>query len=111
MRIARDETFGPIAPILAVRDAQQAIAVANDSDYGLSAGVFAANEQQALAVADQLDSGMVHVNDASVYDEPHCPFGGCKASGLGRHGGQPAVYEFTETRWTGIQSSSRGYPI
>jgi acyl-CoA reductase-like NAD-dependent aldehyde dehydrogenase len=111
MRITRDETFGPIAPILTVRDAKQAIEVANDSEYGLSAGVFAANEQQGLAVARRLDSGMVHVNDASVYDEPHCPFGGCKASGLGRHDGQPGVYEFTETRWIGIQRGARGYPI
>ncbi len=111
MRIARDETFGPIAPILVVRDADEAVKVANDSEYGLSAGVFAATEQQALEVARRLDSGMAHVNDSSVYDEPSCPFGGCKASGVGRHGGQLAVYEFTETRWIGVQRGGRGYPI
>ncbi len=111
MRVFRDETFGPVAPIIAARDAAHAVELANDSDYGLAAGVFAKNEQAGLAVAGRLESGMVHVNDSSVYDEPHCPFGGAKSSGFGRHGGQPAVYEFTETRWIGIQRIPRGYPI
>lgn len=111
MRIAREETFGPVAPILAVRDADEAVEVANDSEYGLSAGIFAATEQQALEIAHRLDSGMVHVNDSSVYDEPSCPFGGCKASGVGRHGGRLAIDEFTETRWIGVQHTARTYPI
>jgi aldehyde dehydrogenase (NAD+) len=94
-----------------VRDADEAVEVANDSEYGLSAGIFAATEQQALEIAHRLDSGMVHVNDSSVYDEPSCPFGGCKASGVGRHGGRLAIDEFTETRWIGVQHTARTYPI
>lgn len=111
MRIAREETFGPVAPIIEARDVDHAVELANDSDYGLSAGIFARTEEQALAVARRLDSGMAHVNEASVHDEPHCPFGGTKASGLGRHGGQAGVYEFTETKWIGLQRGSHPYPI
>jgi acyl-CoA reductase-like NAD-dependent aldehyde dehydrogenase len=111
MRIARDETFGPVAPILAARDIDHAVELANDSEYGLSAGIFAGSDDLALVVARRLESGMAHINEASVYDEPHCPFGGTKASGLGRHGGQAGVYEFTESRWLGIQRGSHPYPI
>jgi len=85
--------------------------VANDSEYGLSAGVITKDEEKGLYVARNLESGMVHINDASVYDEPHMPFGGVKASGIGRHGGKASIEAFTELRWLSLERGGRHYPF
>jgi acyl-CoA reductase-like NAD-dependent aldehyde dehydrogenase len=111
MDVARQETFGPVAPVLAVADAEEAIRIANDSEYGLSAGIFTADVEKGLAYARRIESGMAHVNDSSLHDEPHCPFGGVKASGMGRHGHAGALHEFTELRWLSVQETPRQYPI
>src|SRR5690606_32820315 len=76
MKVWREETFGPVAPIVTVDDEDQAVELANDSEYGLSAGVITRNEERGLAIARRLHTGMAHVNDSSVHDEPHVPFGG-----------------------------------
>jgi aldehyde dehydrogenase (NAD+) len=110
MSVYSDETFGPVAPIVTVRDVDEAIAVANDSEYGLSAGIITADEEKGLEIARRLETGMAHVNDSSVNDEPHVPFGGVKSSGLGRHGGRAAVDAFTETRWLTLERGGRHYP-
>lgn len=110
MRVFREETFGPVAGIVRVESIEQAIDIANDSEYGLSAGVITQDEKKGLAVARQLQTGMVHVNDCSVFDEPHIPFGGVKNSGLGRHGGRAAIDTFTETRWVTLERGGRNYP-
>jgi aldehyde dehydrogenase (NAD+) len=110
MRVFREETFGPVAPIITVEDEEEAIEVANDSDYGLSAGIITRDEERGLRVARQLETGIAHVNDSSVNDEPHVPFGGMKSSGIGRHGGKASIELFTETRWITLERGGRHYP-
>ena len=109
MNIAREETFGPVAPIITVEDADEAVRVANDSRFGLSAGVITGDFQKGLDVAERLESGMVHINDSTIHDEPQVPFGGMKESGYGRHGGRAAIEEFTELRWISVQRTPRQY--
>jgi len=111
MAIYHAETFAPLVALIEVDGEEQAVEVANDSDYGLSAAVFSADVEHALAVAGRVQSGICHVNDASVHDEPQMPFGGVKASGWGRFGGSAAVEEFTELRWITTQGEPREYPI
>lgn len=110
MRVFREETFGPVAPLVVVDSVEEAIEVANDSDYGLSAGIMTRNEERGLAVARQLKTGMAHINDSSVNDEPHVPFGGVGASGVGRHGGRAGIDQFTELRWITLERGGRHYP-
>jgi vanillin dehydrogenase len=110
MRVFREETFGPVAPIIRVKSEEEAIAVANDSEYGLSAGIITSNEERGLRVARRLETGIAHVNDSSVNDEPHVPFGGVKSSGIGRHGGKASIDLFTETRWITLERGGRHYP-
>ena len=110
MSVYREETFGPVAPLVIVKSDEEAIAVANDTDYGLSAGIITRDEQRGLAIAQRLDTGMAHVNCSSVNDEPWIPFGGAKNSGLGRHGGSGSVQAFTETRWITSERGGRLYP-
>lgn len=110
MKVFREETFGPVAPLIVVDSEEEAIEVANDSDYGLSAGIITSNEERGLSVARQIHTGMAHINDCSVHDEPHAPFGGIGASGVGRHGGRPGIDQFTELRWITLERGQRHYP-
>jgi acyl-CoA reductase-like NAD-dependent aldehyde dehydrogenase len=110
MRIYHEESFGPVVSIVEVDDVEEAVRVANDTEYGLSASVFG-SEDAASEVARRLETGMCHINDTTVHDEPQAPFGGVKASGWGRFGGQAAVEEFTELRWITVQDEPREYPI
>ena len=110
MLVYRDETFGPLVPVIPFRTDDEAIAINNDTEYGLSAGIFTRDEARALAIARRLETGMCHVNCSSVNDEPHVPFGGSKASGLGRHGGRWSIETFTETRWITLDRGGRPYP-
>jgi vanillin dehydrogenase len=111
MRIYGEESFGPVVSIVEVDGVDEAVRVANDTEYGLSSAVFSRDVDAALAVADRLETGMCHVNDTTVHDEPQMPFGGVKASGWGRFGGQAALEEFTELRWITVQDEAREYPI
>lgn len=110
MQVYKEETFGPVAPIITVNGVDEAIKVANDSEYGLSAGIITRDEEKGLDVAYRLQTGMAHVNDSSVNDEPHVPFGGVKNSGVGRHGGKASVDTFTELRWLTLERGGRHYP-
>lgn len=110
MDVYRDETFGPVVPVIPFASDEEAIQLANDSEYGLSAGVMTRDEQRALSIARRLETGMCHVNCSSVNDEPHVPFGGSKASGVGRHGGRWATETFTETRWITLDRGGRPFP-
>ena len=107
---AKFETFGPVVAVEVVDSAEQAIARANATPYGLSAGILTSDTDRGFQLAQQLDSGIVHVNDQSVGDEPQMPFGGVKDSGWGRFGGQAVIDEFTELRWVTVQSGS-GHPF
>ncbi len=111
MRIYGEESFGPVVSIVEVDGAEEAVRVANDTDYGLSSAVFGGDVEAALDVARQLETGMCHVNDTTVHDEPQMPFGGVKDSGWGRFGGRAALEEFTELRWITVQDEPREYPI
>jgi acyl-CoA reductase-like NAD-dependent aldehyde dehydrogenase len=110
MRLFTDQTFGPVAPIVTVEDAEEAIAVANNSKYGLSSGIITRDFTRALDMALRLETGMVHIGDQTVNDEPQGPFGGVKGSGYGRFGGQAALDEFTELRWINVQRTPRTFP-
>jgi aldehyde dehydrogenase (NAD+) len=91
MKLMREETFGPIAPVI-------------------SAGIITRNDERGLAIARRLNTGMAHINDSSVNDEPHVPFGGVRWSGLGRHGGKAGIDQFTEMRWITLERGGRHYP-
>ena len=110
MRVFREQTFGPVAPVVVVKDRDEALAVANNSDYGLSAGIITNDFTRALDMALRLETGMVHIGDQTVNDEPQAPFGGVKGSGYGRCGGQAALDEFTELRWINVQTRPRTFP-
>ncbi len=111
MTISCEETFGPVVSILEVDSLEEAVKVANDTPYGLSAGVFTQDLEKGLWVAERIQSGMVHINDSSVHDEPQMPFGGVGDSGYGRLGGRAALEEFTELRWISFQRTPRHYPF
>src|SRR6204780_1091137 len=111
MQIFREESFGPSVSITRFKTVEEAITLANDTEYGLSSAVFGRDIARALEVAKRIDSGMCHVNGPTVHDEVQMPFGGVKASGYGRFGGQAAVNEFTELRWITIQTTPRNYPF
>jgi aldehyde dehydrogenase (NAD+) len=106
-----EETFGPVVSIIEVENAEEAVAVANDTMYGLSAAVFTGDLAKGLAIAERIESGIVHINDQTVGDEPQVPFGGVKDSGWGRFGGKAALEEFTELRWISAQLTPRQYPF
>jgi acyl-CoA reductase-like NAD-dependent aldehyde dehydrogenase len=109
--LARVETFGPLATVEVVDGAEEAVARANDTAYGLAAGILTGDPDRGLALADRLQAGIVHVNDQPVGDEPQMPFGGVKDSGFGRFGGQAVVDEFTELRWVTVQSGTHPFPF
>jgi acyl-CoA reductase-like NAD-dependent aldehyde dehydrogenase len=110
MRIYKEESFGPVKSIIRVNGDDEAVRVANDTEYGLSSAVFSENIQRALAVAKRIQAGICHINGPTVNDEPQMPFGGTKDSGYGRFGGTAAIAEFTELRWITIESHQH-YPF
>lgn len=110
MKVWQDETFGPVVVVVPFSTDDEAIALNNDTEYGLSSGIITRNEARALAMSKRLETGMCHVNCSSVNDEPHVPFGGSKASGVGRHGGRWSMETFTETRWITLDRGRRPYP-
>jgi acyl-CoA reductase-like NAD-dependent aldehyde dehydrogenase len=109
--LAQHETFGPVLAVEVVESAEEAVERANATTYGLSAGILTTDADRGLALAQRIESGIVHVNDQPVGDEPQMPFGGVKDSGWGRFGGQAAMDEFTELRWVTVQSESHPYPF
>jgi vanillin dehydrogenase len=111
MRIYREESFGPVLSIIEVDGVEEAVEVANDTEYGLSAAVFGGDAATALGLAYRIRSGICHINGPTVHDEPQMPFGGLGASGWGRFGSRAALEEFTELRWITIQDGERHYPL
>ena len=110
MDIWHDETFGPVVVVCPFRDEDEAVALNNDTEYGLTAAVWTADEARALRMAGRLETGMVHVNCQNINDEPHVPFGGTKASGVGRYGGRWSLDAFTELRWITLDRGGRHFP-
>jgi benzaldehyde dehydrogenase (NAD) len=111
MAIFREESFGPQVSLTRVSSVDDAVRLANDTEYGLSAAVFGKDLARALDVARRIDSGICHVNGPTVHDEAQMPFGGVKGSGYGRFGGKAAIDEFTELRWITVQTGPRHYPF
>lgn len=111
MSLYREESFGPIVGIIRATDEADAVRLANDSDYGLSAAVFTRDTARGLRVARQIRSGICHVNGPTVHDEPQMPFGGVGASGYGRFGGKAGIDQFTELRWITIETQPGHFPI
>jgi acyl-CoA reductase-like NAD-dependent aldehyde dehydrogenase len=111
MKIYHEESFGPVVYMVRVENDEEAVRVANDTEYGLTAAVFSMNIARALAVARRMRTGMCHINGATIHDEAQMPFGGTKASGYGRFGGRAGIAEFTELRWITIQTGPTHYPI
>ena len=110
MLVYQNETFGPVAPVIPFRNDAEAVAIANDTMYGLSSGVCTRSEHRGLAIAQALDTGMSHINCSPINDEPHAPFGGAKSSGVGRYGGRWGMENFTETRWITLERGGKKIP-
>jgi vanillin dehydrogenase len=110
MKIYSEESFGPVKSIVRVRGVDEAVRVANDTEYGLSAAVFGRDIIRAMAVAKRIESGICHINGPTVADEAQMPFGGVKASGYGRFGGKAVIDEFTDLRWITIEGPQH-YPF
>jgi len=111
MRVYAEESFGPVKPIIRVASEDEAVRIANDTEYGLSSAVFSRDVQRALAVAGRIQSGICHINGPTLNDEAQMPFGGVKGSGYGRFGGKDAIAEFTDLRWITIEDSAQHYPF
>ena len=109
--IAQGETFGPVVVLEAVDSAEDAVARANASDFGLVASVITGDRPRGLRLAAALDVGIVHVNDQPVNDEPQMPFGGVKDTGWGRFGLGFAAAEFCELRWITTRDQDRAFPF
>jgi acyl-CoA reductase-like NAD-dependent aldehyde dehydrogenase len=111
MKLFREESFGPVVGIVRARDAEHAVELANDTEYGLSASVFTRDIAKGLEIARRVQSGICHVNGPTVHDEAQMPFGGVKGSGYGRFGGKAGIDSFTELRWITVDTQPGHYPI
>ncbi len=111
MAAACNEHFGPVAPVIPYSSDEEAIELANDTIHGLSGSVHSEDMEQARTIADAIETGMIHINDQPVNDEPHVPFGGMKQSGMGRYNGEQILEEVTTTKWISVQHEPREYPF
>jgi aldehyde dehydrogenase (NAD+) len=111
MTIAREELFGPAVGIIKVRGDAEAVRVANETEYGLSAAIVTRDLERGNQVAKRIQAGMAHVNDSPVNDLPNCPFGGEKNSGLGRYNGEWIIDEMTTVQWVSVQHTPIEYPF
>jgi acyl-CoA reductase-like NAD-dependent aldehyde dehydrogenase len=109
--IAFEETFGPVAILEVVEDAEEAVTRVNGSRFGLTAGILSGDTYRGLELARRLESGIVHVNDQPVNDEPQMPFGGVKDSGFGRFGLGFIAEEFTDLQWVTSRADRRSFPF
>ena len=111
MKIYKEESFGPVVAMIRAKDEADAVRLANDTEYGLSASVFTGDAARGLRVARQIKSGIFHVNGPTVHDEAQMPFGGVGASGYGKFGGKAGIDSFTELRWVTVETRPGHYPV
>ena len=111
MYVAQNELFGPAVCVMPFDTEEEAIAMANNSPYGLSGAIHTRNLEHGAELAKEIDSGMIHVNDGTISDEPTIAFCGEKASGIGRLNGRWALEEFTTLKWISVQRTHRHYPF
>jgi len=107
-----DEIFGPVAPVTTFKTDEEAIALANSSEYGLVGAVYSRSLSRGLSVANRIKAGMVHVNDGTLNDEATIPFGGTGMSGNGaRYGGEANLDNFTEWQWVTVRDEPPTFPF
>jgi aldehyde dehydrogenase (NAD+) len=109
--LLHQEVFGPVAFLIPVDGEEEAVRVVNDTPYGLSGAVHTANIERGVNFAKRVDTGMFHVNDGTVHDEPIVPFGGEKSSGVGRLNGETMLDAFTTLKWISVQHGRSGFPF
>jgi len=111
MAVYGEESFGPVTSVLKADDYEHALFLSNDTRAGLSSAVVTNDLQKAMDFALRSESGMVHINDTTISDEPHIAFGGVKDSGFGREGGMASIHEMTEVKWITFQLGKRAFPF
>jgi benzaldehyde dehydrogenase (NAD) len=111
MRVYFEESFGPLVSVVIAENSEDALRIANDTEYGLSSAIYSRDINKAMKIAERLETGMCHINSSTVHDEPQMPFGGVKDSGWGRFGGTAVLEEFTELRWITVTRSPIPYPL
>ena len=104
MLCARDETFGPVVSVYSVSTYEEALRLANDSNYGLSSAIFTSNIDRALHFAQHVEAGMCHINTSALQDEAHVPFGGTGDSGFGKEGTEADIEAMSDLKWVTINS-------
>ncbi|MFJ3663085.1 aldehyde dehydrogenase family protein [Streptomyces sp. NPDC090119] len=109
--LLRQEVFGPVVFLVPFDGEEEAVRIVNDTPYGLSGAVHTGDIERGVAFAQRIDTGMFHVNDGTVHDEPIVPFGGEKHSGLGRLNGETTLEAFTTTKWISVQHGRSGFPF
>ncbi|MDT0439760.1 aldehyde dehydrogenase family protein [Streptomyces sp. NPDC005840] len=109
--LLRQEVFGPIAFLITFDGEEEAVRLVNDTPYGLSGAVHTGDVERGVAFARRIDTGMFHVNDGTVHDEPLVPFGGEKSSGVGRLNGETTADAFTTLKWISVQHGRSGFPF
>ena len=112
MRAWREEIFGPVAPVMTFASDEEAIALANATEYGLSTGIYTADLERGRRIAEQVRTGLLHIGDQTVNDDPAAPFGGMGASGNGaRFGGPANLEEFLQWQWRTERAEPATYPF
>ncbi|MGW3288026.1 aldehyde dehydrogenase family protein [Streptomyces sp. NPDC001002] len=109
--LLQQEVFGPVAFLITFDGEEEAVRLVNDTPYGLSGAVHTGDIERGVSFAKQIDTGMFHVNDGTVHDEPLVPFGGEKSSGLGRLNGETTLDAFTTLKWISVQHGRSGFPF
>jgi benzaldehyde dehydrogenase (NAD) len=108
----KEEIFGPVAPITTFAGDEEALALANGTEYGLTAAIHTRNIGRGLRLARAMKTGMVHINDTTVNDAPQVPFGGMGASGNGgRYGALSNIEEFTQWQWVTVRDQAGTFPF
>ncbi|RSL30100.1 aldehyde dehydrogenase family protein [Salibacterium salarium] len=110
MTVANQELFGPVVSVLTFKTDEEAVEIANASDYGLSGAVHTADVERGAELAKRMETGMIHVNDGTINDEPLVAFGGEKMSGVGRLNGSNSLDAFTTQKWISVQHTKRTFP-
>ena len=111
MPIFQEEIFGPAVGLISFRDDDEAVELANATDFGLSGAIHTKDVYRGMQLARRVETGMMHINDQTANDEIHAPFGGEKSSGTGRFGGNFILDELTTVQWVSVQYQTRQYPF
>ncbi|MGW3268060.1 aldehyde dehydrogenase family protein [Streptomyces sp. NPDC001056] len=109
--LLQQEVFGPVVFLVPFDGEEEAVRIVNDTPYGLSGAVHTGDIERGVAFAKRIDTGMFHVNDGTVHDEPIVPFGGEKNSGVGRLNGETTMEAFTTVKWISVQHGRSGFPF